>query len=1054
MKDVNLSNWIGGLTLEERVAIADFTTKGKLTKQDTSPCWLFNEWKSIKPFAESSNLFESKLTALKINEIQFSLILKNEVKLNISAAPLDWAIEIENLYSKNNQAELLNETVQNYPALHKLEFLKLALPIIVKRITELEQHFSPLIESQGDIYDLSQTINVFLARLTSQMAKVISRTLVLEMHCAKQQGLLKGQKPKQRYQDFINLLSNPQYTYHLLLEYPVLARKLVTISQQWADTFTEFVERLVADYPKLREVFSSSKPLGRFESIGEESGDSHRRGKTVIVVNFSSGTKVVYKPRSISIEQHFQELLTWFNQKSSKLNFKTIETVERKTHGWVEFVSFKPCNSHNQLQSFYFQLGALKAILFSLKATDFHYENFIAHGDKPVAIDLETLFQTNITGHLNSTDSFNVLDIGMLPTTLSDEGNFDFSGMGADQLDRMEQDAWKKLQTDELFLGKATFSNKNILSKPSKESCANDFIENITSGFTTVYQLINDNKIEFTAHNGVLDYFSGDTIRLVFKNTQTYSELLWESYHPSYLRCALQTNKLLDVLWGTVVHNPITEKIVAFEVLDIINNDIPYFESKINNEYIKGTDGNHIDLKLSELSLDAIKTHINIFSDENLSAQLWLISTSLQQKEKINEIDKVIKSNPLLTNNVLTVQYDFLALAEKIGDFLAKIAIQNDRHALWIGQHYQDESNLFSRLDASLYKGQLGIIWFLAYLAKVSKKNKYKQLAKKGIRHCLDNLLAEQLIQPSVGLFDGIGSFIYVLAHLQNLWPEKDFKEYIQKIIAVLPEKITEDKQLDVIGGTAGCLIALQALYKILPDKKILTLCKQCGDKLLDSTTETINGSAWIIASEDMPLAGLSHGVSGISLALTRLSNLLSDDKYLLAARSAIGYEDSLFSDKHNNWLDLREGTDGNVGWAWCNGAPGIAIERIESAKQLYGKDNSGSINDLDSIIKSILSSQWPSDYSLCHGAFGNLDILSYIAEQTKDQQLSKVCKQAISQTIEQWVAPYKSFDYLFKQVPSFGLMIGSTGIGYTLLRQISPEQVPNILAMQAPFIT
>jgi len=1054
LKFEGLSDWVAGLTLEERIAIADFSNE-EMGEKGHSSNWLFDEWKSIEPFSKNKTLFKARLAELKINEAQFSKILKHEINLNLAAAPFWWAEKIENVYQENIQVEQIEQKKSSYPELNKLELLRFALPLIVDKIESLEKHFSRKLENT-DIFNVNFTISAFLERLLTKISKIASRTLVLEMHCAKQQGLLKGKTPKQRYQDFINLLSDPQYSYQLLLEYPVLARKIVTVCQYWADSFLEFVEHLIADYPMLCETFSPK--LGMFDGIGKESGDSHKQGKTVIVVNFSSGTKLVYKPRSISIEQHFQELLTWFNRKAEKLNFKILTVLDRKTHGWVEFITHKKCEDNYQLKNFYFQLGALKGLLYALKATDFHHENFIAHGEKIVAIDLETLFQAKVTGYLNSTDSFNVLDIGMLPTTLSEGEYADVSGMGANSSDTTSGDAWKNTQTDEMYLGKGDHSKENILSRPSIDSCPSKFILDINSGFSTVYQLIKGNKTAFLSRNSLLSNFVGDTIRLVFKNTQTYSDLLWESYHPSYLRCALQTNKLLDTLWGSVPQNYPTAKIIRHEVLDIFNHDIPYFEMTVDSLEVKSALGNTIDLKLNERSLDSVKKHISMFSDEQLTTQQWLISNSLKQKENAKQINEIVISNPFLTDKKTVDEFDYLSSAESLGDFLIKIAVQSDKYALWIGEHYQNESKLFTRLDASLYKGQLGIIWYLAYLAEVSKKDRYRKIAEKGIQHCLDNLLEDQFLKTSVGLFEGIGGFIYVISHLQELWPDKNFDNYIEKILASLPEKILQDEQLDVISGTAGCLLALQSLYQVTQKTDVLQLCKMCGDKLLKAMIKTPTGSAWKIASQTSPLAGLSHGSAGISLALIRLSKLLNDDTYFIGSRSAIAYENSLYSSEHNNWLDLRKRTDdkteNQVGWAWCNGAPGIAIERLESLKQNQSDCSSREQDDLALIVKSTLSSQWPSHYALCHGAFGNLDILSHIAMHTKDHGLVEKCRQGISQSIIQCSTPHGAFNDFFKNVPSLGLMVGTTGVGYALLRQISPEKIPNILSMEAPVKT
>ncbi|WP_278562838.1 DUF4135 domain-containing protein [Fischerella thermalis] len=53
-------------------------------------------------------------------------------------------------------------------------------------------------------------------------------------------------------------------------------------------------------------------------------GDSHHGGKSVFILEFESGWQLVYKPRSLAVDGHFQELLLWLNQQGTHPPFKTV----------------------------------------------------------------------------------------------------------------------------------------------------------------------------------------------------------------------------------------------------------------------------------------------------------------------------------------------------------------------------------------------------------------------------------------------------------------------------------------------------------------------------------------------------------------------------------------------------------------------------------------------------------------------------------------------------------------------------------------------------------
>ena len=91
------------------------------------------------------------------------------------------------------------------------------------------------------------------------------------------------------------------------LEYPVLARLLTVLLEDWVTNTCEMAEALSRDRQELASVFADGHALGLVTNLELSLSDRHNGGKTVSILLFSGGARIVYKPRDISIER------AWFN---------------------------------------------------------------------------------------------------------------------------------------------------------------------------------------------------------------------------------------------------------------------------------------------------------------------------------------------------------------------------------------------------------------------------------------------------------------------------------------------------------------------------------------------------------------------------------------------------------------------------------------------------------------------------------------------------------------------------------------------------------------------
>jgi lantibiotic modifying enzyme len=88
----------------------------------------------------------------------------------------------------------------------------------------------------------------------------------------------------------------------------------------------------------------------------------------------------------------------------------------------------------------------------------------------------------------------------------------------------------------------------------------------------------------------------------------------------------------------------------------------------------------------------------------------------------------------------------------------------------------------------------------------------------------------------------------------------------------------------------------------------------------------------WRAPDLSRPLAGLSHGASGIGLALIEIGVALGDETLIDAGAAGFAYEETIFDAATGNWRDLRPDVPAGPGMAsWCHGAPGIGLARLRA---------------------------------------------------------------------------------------------------------------------------
>ncbi|HEU4391920.1 MAG TPA: type 2 lanthipeptide synthetase LanM family protein, partial [Blastocatellia bacterium] len=730
--------WFNALSLTERAGMLDRFNATRLDSDMDRGSRRLARWRSQLPFTTDSQ-FGRRLEHERLTEEQFVKLLGEKpesVRARCSETPR-WLMDLESLFA--GQSSPNAAASPQVPSLNT-PLIRTARDRFRRGIESLSRRHSLV------SFDPAAVEGMFLPYLLQQFAKVTNRTVVLEVNVARVQGLLEGETAEERYKSFAERLQRPEVMLSLLEEYPVLARQLLIRIDQWVGFSLEFLNNLCADWEEIHNTFPGAGDLGKLSGVSLGAGDTHKNGRSVVIASFSNGAKLVYKPRSLTVDVHYGQLLAWLNDHGDHPSFRALKTLDRRTHGWQEFAAFETCADAEQVERFYRRLGGLLALLYALEATDFHLENLIAAGEHPVLVDLEALFHPRVHADFSAMPaaevmSQSVLRIGLLPQRMwlgGEQEGLDLSGVGGaeGQLTPFELPALEGVGTDEMRVVRKRMPIPGSQNRPKlngEEVNAESYVESVVAGFTSVYQTILEHRSELTAHQGRIAAFADDEVRVVLRPTRTYGLLLTESFHPDVLRNALDRDRLFDCLWGEVEYRPYLSRLIASEQAELRRGDIPAFYTRPNSRDVWAGTGERIANFFEVTSSEMVARRLAAFSEQDLDRQIWFIRASMTSLNSGLVHEKWRGYKP--ASDVRPAEKrDLIAAACALGDRLEMLAIRSADTVSWIGVvMINDRAWSLLPLGDDLYGGALGIALFLGYLGALTGVERYTELARSAL---------------------------------------------------------------------------------------------------------------------------------------------------------------------------------------------------------------------------------------------------------------------------------------------------------------------------------
>lgn len=940
---------------------------------------------------------------------------------------------------------------------------------------------------------LSETAYQALERsLLQRLARLCTKTLDFEFSLVRSFGQNLLNLLGVERQDNTSQTHYAQFVHRFLQDgllsffqkYPVLGRLVATTVNFWVEFTAEFLQRLARDRTDVQRVFGSTTVLSRQNkvvAIQTSLSDPHQRGRTVILLTFASGLKLVYKPKELGLEAAFNQFLNWCNQQHQHLDFKIIQVLNREGYGWVEYVEHQPCVDKAAAERFYQRAGMLLCVLYALRGTDCHYENLIASGEHPVLIDTETLLhhEANLMENSLTFQEFeesasqqlwdSVLRTGLLPRwgfSADRQVAYDISGLGSTDPQQLPKKVarWQAINTDNMHLRYESAMlpiKKNVPYWGDRALSPNDYQIQITIGFKQMYRFLMVNH-GLLAPESPIAAMANLQARFIFRATRIYDTLLQKTWTPDYLKHGVDYSIELDRLscaFLAAQEKPIALPILRAELRAIEQLDIPFFVASTSSDRLSVVGHPPISHYFKQPSYQDVLNRLQTLNETDLDRQVTIVQGSFSAKVAQSQPSTraseswEVESLPLLNSEQLIEE------ARKIAAELETRAILDPNGSVnWIGLGFELKAEQFQLqvLNDSLYDGRCGVALFLAALCQVDGNSRLGNLALQTLHSLrqqiktLDPISQQRTARiTGIGGAIGLGSIIYALVKVSQFLGDETLLQDAQALSDwVTPELIAADKHLDIIHGSAGAMLGLLSLYKVTETATVLEKAIACGQHLLTHQLSHVSASKAWQTSGETPLTGFSHGAAGISYALLRLYAVTQDRNYLNAALEGIEYERSVFSKIDANWPDLRGSRQ--IGQPifltqWCHGAAGIGLGRLGS---LEITNISEIESEIEIALQTTLRHALQVTDCICCGNMGRVEVLLVGAQRCSRSDWYQAAFQNASKVMDRAkrTGAYQLFPNLPNSVFNPGFFQGTAGIGYQLLRLAQPEQFPSIL--------
>jgi len=1033
---------LNSLTLKEKYLlknrILESKKKGDYHKR-------LKEWK-MKVGESNEGYFLKRLEWSNISKSQIFKLLNPIRKFNFDGYAFpDWVLELQNFqnfkYIEGSYNKLVLKT-KNIP------FSDFLLPFILyfsKKITVENKHIA------------KKALNSLKISLMDELSKISSQSLLEQMSLY---GL--------NYENFIEETKKENYK-TFFSEYSYLSRLIFTRGLFWVKNTNKFLGSLNNDYEDILEKIKVESFV--VENITSNLSETHNLGQNVMVIETNNQRKFLYKQRSTDVEEKFFDLIEYLN---TNLTIKQYVPwlINKEDRSWVEYIDFKESKSVEDVRNYYKRCGYFLSLFYVLGTTDLHSENIIASGEFLIFIDLETLItpQTllnnknlnKLNDYIDDNYGLSVSRVGILPQWLMgpDTTIYSNSAIGGSKTDiRYPAITWQNINKDSM-----SYEYEELPAKEDKNSVIYNnevqppfnYLKEITFGFNYCYDFLmkNKNNREFLDK---IKKLSNTKVRFVFRATKVYTLLVEYLNHPDYMKGGVARSIEFEILAKGLLLDT-SKKYIFWDVFDdelkhIQVNDVPHYICNTSELGLHSIYGRIYEKAFQYRGMDKVLSNMQKLNLKDKEFQLQIIKNSICTDLLSEKNDRFLTNR---RNNLTKVdRKEINRIVIDVGDKIIKSKIEIDNRCTWVSYVSNIVSHTYGYKPVGLdiANGNMGIAIFLAALYKYTKNDLYLEQIKLTVNPIIDVLKKDWATMEFVSRFEtgittGVGSIIYGFTKIFEFTDDKKYLGYALKFSKIVSKKdIEKAHRQDVVSGNAGLLLSYIKLYEITGGKNIKKLINYISNHLVEIGFDKDKFLNWDY-QQDKKLVGFSHGSSGVLYALSRALPYLKDKKQVIEKLvSIIEYERSFYEPNENNWYDFRFEEPNINAVSWCHGGLGIGMSRLELLKN-HLLTNSVK-RDIEDSINKIFDTQEHFLDTVCCGNGGRIDYMLELQNlNLNDEKTDTYLESIINKVVDRYKT-YHDFRYFSKfntEELNVGFFQGISGIGYELIRYLSPKDFPSVL--------
>ncbi len=594
---------------------------------------------------------------------------------------------------------------------------------------------------------------------------------------------------------------------------PALAYALGRAMVDWRSDLVRMLRHAANDRAELSSRFFGGGDPGLLISIEHGLGDPHAGGRSVAILRFANGS-VVFKPKDLRIAGVMQEIVGLI----SSVDLSPPSTVPRAGYAWETEYAPRPVTDTGDADRFYQALGGWLALLQTMNATDFWFDNLIADGPTPRFVDFETVLQPTspwppqirrLVDEDAISFSMRVANVGILPLQMSTREGLEPTDLGCLCQPGEHRTPMKAVEQDGLFVWKEDRYAPRYESGDFADSAAH--FDALEDGYLRVSRELGSVATQDRIL-AALESVPDAQLRFLLIDTWTCYRIVQESLLPSTLS---------DGVWREIALHKMLPRYAGLSgalreaaVRDMRRLDIPLFLTAPASRDLLGVEGEARRDAFEEDAIATMRAAFGTMTEATDRERLAWLRSSFSARAA-----NPPRRTPVRGQAAPAEPGDLLAWADQIATEVQDLAVTNDcGYPTWIGMMHDVHfgRRFLAPLSIDILSGRAGIARALLELGERLGRTDLAAIARETLRGAARDYAESMNFSQDmgVGYAVGVGGLLQVLAR------EPCLREDARMVYrSALEKEAWMRSGSDFVSGLAGWKDAALALGGTVPER-------------------------------------------------------------------------------------------------------------------------------------------------------------------------------------------------------------------------------------------